>query len=233
MKHQQPERPAILTGGPTVYRHIAFPLDAFDYLKEFQRRYEARHGERINNNQVLALILDQHQRQNASRPALTDELREQAKAALSVALARVMDKFGQESERRRAILAATGNEALACVGAAWVAEMGRHAFPNGDPAKPDKLAALAVLECEILRRLHGETVAICEGLYRAMAVEPGWAAWSERRTEAGPLFFCAKAWAVSRFAGVDMSQLVHEAFAGFEPSTQLREAPARLTEGTL
>lgn len=64
MKHQQPERPAILTGGPTVYRHIAFPLTAFDYLKEFQRRYEAQHGERINNNQALAIILAEHQRGN-------------------------------------------------------------------------------------------------------------------------------------------------------------------------
>lgn len=62
MKHQPTERPAILTGGPTVYRHIAFPLPAFDYLKEFQRRHEAQHGERINNNQALAIILAEHQR---------------------------------------------------------------------------------------------------------------------------------------------------------------------------
>lgn len=61
MKHLQPERPALLTGSPTVYRHIAFPLPAFDYLKEFQRGYEARHGERINNNQALAIILAEHQ----------------------------------------------------------------------------------------------------------------------------------------------------------------------------
>lgn len=62
MKHQPTERPAILSGGPTVYRHIAFPLPAFDYLKEFQRGYEAQYGERINNNQALAIILAEHQR---------------------------------------------------------------------------------------------------------------------------------------------------------------------------
>jgi len=62
MKYQPAERPAILTGCPTVYRHIAFPLPAFDYLKEFQRGYEAQHGARINNNQALAIILAEHQR---------------------------------------------------------------------------------------------------------------------------------------------------------------------------
>lgn len=62
MKHQPTERPAILTGSPTVFRHIAFPLAAFDYLKDFQRRYEAQHGARINNNQALAIILAEHQR---------------------------------------------------------------------------------------------------------------------------------------------------------------------------
>lgn len=65
MKHQHHERTAILTGGPTVYRHIAFPLPAFDYLKEFQRRHEAQHGERINNNQALTAILAEHQQANA------------------------------------------------------------------------------------------------------------------------------------------------------------------------
>lgn len=62
MKHQHSAPPATLTGGPTIYRHIAFPLPAFDYLKAFQRRYEAQHGERINNNQALAIILAEHQR---------------------------------------------------------------------------------------------------------------------------------------------------------------------------
>lgn len=62
MKHQHAEPPAIPTSALTIYRHIAFPLPAFDYLKEFQRHYQAQHGERINNNQALAIILAEHQR---------------------------------------------------------------------------------------------------------------------------------------------------------------------------
>lgn len=44
----------------TVFRSIAFPVSAFDHLKEFQREYERRHGVRINNNEALAIILKQH-----------------------------------------------------------------------------------------------------------------------------------------------------------------------------
>lgn len=43
-----------------VYRHIAFPLTTFDYLKAFQRNYAGEHGVVLNNNQALALILSQH-----------------------------------------------------------------------------------------------------------------------------------------------------------------------------
>lgn len=43
-----------------VFRQIAFPLSAFDYLKEFQRGYERRHGVRLNNNQALAIIMGEH-----------------------------------------------------------------------------------------------------------------------------------------------------------------------------
>ena len=43
-----------------VFRQVAFPLSAFDYLKEFQREYESRHGVRLNNDQTLALILAEH-----------------------------------------------------------------------------------------------------------------------------------------------------------------------------
>lgn len=43
-----------------VYRHIAFPLTTFDYLKDFQRNYAGKHGVVLNNNQALALILSQH-----------------------------------------------------------------------------------------------------------------------------------------------------------------------------
>jgi hypothetical protein len=45
-----------------VFRHIAFPLAAFDYLKDFQRGYEAMYGQSITNNQALAIILAEHQR---------------------------------------------------------------------------------------------------------------------------------------------------------------------------
>lgn len=45
----------------TVFRNIALPVSAFDYLKDFQREYERRHGARLNNNQALTIILKQHQ----------------------------------------------------------------------------------------------------------------------------------------------------------------------------
>lgn len=43
-----------------VFRQVAFPVSAFDHLKECQRAYEQQHGTRLNNNQVLALILAEH-----------------------------------------------------------------------------------------------------------------------------------------------------------------------------
>jgi len=43
-----------------VFRSFALPVPTFDYLKEFQRGYERKHGVFLNNNQVLAVILDQH-----------------------------------------------------------------------------------------------------------------------------------------------------------------------------
>lgn len=50
----------------TVFRQIAFPLSAFDYLKHFQREHVARTGRRLTNNEALALLLEQHE-------ALTEE----------------------------------------------------------------------------------------------------------------------------------------------------------------
>ncbi len=44
-----------------VPRSISFPLSAFDYLKDFQRAYETKHGVRINNNQAIAIIFGEHQ----------------------------------------------------------------------------------------------------------------------------------------------------------------------------
>ncbi len=46
----------------TVYRSIGFPLSAFDYLKDFMREYERKHGARLNNHQAVAIILKEHQR---------------------------------------------------------------------------------------------------------------------------------------------------------------------------
>ena len=43
-----------------VFRQIAFPISAFDYLKDFQRGYEQRHGVHLTNNQALAIILSEH-----------------------------------------------------------------------------------------------------------------------------------------------------------------------------
>lgn len=53
--------------GPLVFRQVAFPLASFDYLKEMQRDYERKHGTKLNNNQVLALILAEHQQMNEER----------------------------------------------------------------------------------------------------------------------------------------------------------------------
>lgn len=49
---------------PLVFRQVAFPVSAFDYLKEVQRGYEKTHGVRLNNNQVLAVILAEHKKTN-------------------------------------------------------------------------------------------------------------------------------------------------------------------------
>lgn len=62
MKHDRPTemRASASLSEKTVFRSIAFPVSAFDHLKEFQREYERRHGVRINNNEALAIILKQH-----------------------------------------------------------------------------------------------------------------------------------------------------------------------------
>lgn len=43
-----------------VFRQVAFPVSAFDYLKDYQRAYEQQHGIRLNNNQCVAMILAEH-----------------------------------------------------------------------------------------------------------------------------------------------------------------------------
>lgn len=49
---------------PLIFRQVAFPLSAFDYLKEYQRSHEKTYGVRLNNNQTLALILAEHKQMN-------------------------------------------------------------------------------------------------------------------------------------------------------------------------
>lgn len=43
-----------------VFRSIAFPVNAFDYLKNFQRDYYRRYGVHLTNNEALAIILLEH-----------------------------------------------------------------------------------------------------------------------------------------------------------------------------
>jgi hypothetical protein len=43
-----------------VYRQVALPVSAFDYVKAFQREHEARYGVRLTNSQVLTAIINQH-----------------------------------------------------------------------------------------------------------------------------------------------------------------------------
>lgn len=45
----------------TVFRQFALPVSVFDHLKQFQRAYEAEHGVRLTNNEVLSIIVKQHQ----------------------------------------------------------------------------------------------------------------------------------------------------------------------------
>lgn len=53
--------PALLRSNePTVIRQVIFPLRCFDHLKDTQRMYEALHGVSLSNNEVIALMLDQH-----------------------------------------------------------------------------------------------------------------------------------------------------------------------------
>lgn len=80
MKHEPTGRQQSARGAPVdaekaVFRSIAFPVSAFDYLKAFQREHERTHGERLNNNEALALILSQH------RTMTTEESEERGRMA--------------------------------------------------------------------------------------------------------------------------------------------------------
>ncbi len=47
-----------------VFRQFALPVVTFDYFKEYQRSYERKHGVRLNNNQLLAVMLAEHKELN-------------------------------------------------------------------------------------------------------------------------------------------------------------------------
>jgi hypothetical protein len=44
-----------------IFRSFAIPVKTFDYFKRFQRKLKAIQGEDLNNNQVLVVILKQHE----------------------------------------------------------------------------------------------------------------------------------------------------------------------------
>lgn len=43
-----------------VFRQFALPVATFDYLKNYQRAYERKYRVRLNNNQLLVLMLAEH-----------------------------------------------------------------------------------------------------------------------------------------------------------------------------
>jgi hypothetical protein len=43
-----------------VFRNLALPVSVFDYIKDVQRRLEARHGNRLSITQVVSQIIREH-----------------------------------------------------------------------------------------------------------------------------------------------------------------------------
>lgn len=60
-----------------IFRQVAFPVSAFDYLKDFQRDIEQKTGQRLNNNQVLARIMAEHCQSNEERVVRNDRTKQQ------------------------------------------------------------------------------------------------------------------------------------------------------------
>lgn len=60
-----------------IFRQVAFPVSAFDYLKDFQRDIEQKTGQRLNNNQVLARIMAEHRQSNEERVVRNDRTKQQ------------------------------------------------------------------------------------------------------------------------------------------------------------
>lgn len=79
MQHEPSARPRQATSEPLVFRQVAFPVASFDYLKAYQRAVESNTGERLNNNQILALILAEHQQFNVERGVRNEQAKSQAR----------------------------------------------------------------------------------------------------------------------------------------------------------
>jgi len=67
------------TSAKVVYRNLALPVHVFDYIKDFQRVYEGRTGERLSITQSVSAIVLGHQHHNEERG-----LREQTKKIPSI-----------------------------------------------------------------------------------------------------------------------------------------------------
>ena len=52
-----------MDNGKTYYRCLGLSADNFDYFKELQREYLRKHDIRLNNHEVLAIILREHKDQ--------------------------------------------------------------------------------------------------------------------------------------------------------------------------
>lgn len=50
------------TAEKMVYRQVAIPVSAFDWLKHRQRAQEAQVGYLISNSEALAMIISEHKR---------------------------------------------------------------------------------------------------------------------------------------------------------------------------
>lgn len=59
-----------------VFRQVAFPVSAFDYLKDFQRAYAARYGVRLTNSEALTIIITEYKQASAITGAVTVESEE-------------------------------------------------------------------------------------------------------------------------------------------------------------
>jgi hypothetical protein len=64
MQHDNSRGPCSGLWDRTVWRSVPIPILAFDHLKDYQRAIQAR-DRRITFNEVLALVVMEHQQQTA------------------------------------------------------------------------------------------------------------------------------------------------------------------------